>query len=141
MDSYSGLVTKPRLLAGGNPQIPKGDGEAPVAAYLAAMPEWKGVVGRRIDAIVVRVVPGVRKAVRWNSPFYGVEGRGYFLSVHCLTRAVRVTFFRGASLLPPPSGSGKDPDARWADLTPGFDEEQMAAWVEQAATLPGWDLR
>jgi hypothetical protein len=131
----------PRLLAGGNPQIPKGDGDAPVQAYIAAMPGWKQEVGRRFDALVERAVPGVKKAVRWNSPFYGVEGLGWFCSVHCLTRAVKVTFFAGAALEPEPPGKGKDPDARWVDIPEGgFDalEQQLEAWVRQAAARPGW---
>lgn len=127
------------LLSGGNPQIAKADGDAPVQAYLAAMPGWKSDLGRRLDDLIVRAVPGVRKAVRWNSPFYGVEGRGWFLSFHVFTRYVKVTFFLGRSLRPLPPGSGKDPDARWVDLhEDGLDEEQMAEWVRQAAALPGW---
>ena len=132
---------KPVLLSGGNPQIAKADGDAPVQAYIAAMPGWKSDVGRRLDALIARTVPGVRKCVRWNSPFYGVEGRGWFLNVHVFTRYVKVTFFRGASLRPAPPGSGKDRDARWVDIHEGgLDEAQMAAWVRQAAALPGWDL-
>ena len=132
---------KPVLLAGGNPQIAKADGDAPVQAYIAAMPGWKSDVGRRLDALIVRTVPGVRKCVRWNSPFYGVEGRGWFLNVHVFTRYVKVTFFQGASLRPVPSGSGKDKDARWVDIHEGgLDEAKLAAWVRQAAVLPGWDL-
>lgn len=130
-----------RLLAGGNPQIPKGDGDAPVQAYIAAMPGWKSDVGRRLDDLIVRTVPGVRKAVRWNSPFYGVEGAGWFLSYHVFTRYVKVTFFRGASLEPLPPGAGKDRNARWVYVHEGeLDEERLAAWVSQAAELPGWDL-
>lgn len=130
-----------RLLAGGNPQIPKGDGDDPVQAYIAAMPGWKSDVGRRLDDLIVRTVPGVRKAVRWNSPFYGLEGAGWFLSYHVFTRYVKVTFFRGASLEPLPPGSGKDRNARWLDVHEGeLDEERMAVWVSQAAELPGWDL-
>ena len=129
------------LLSGGNPQVPKGDGDAPVQAYIAAMPGWKSDVGRRLDALIERNVPDVRKAVRWNSPFYGVEGMGFFLNYHVFTRYVRVTFFQGVSLEPIPPGSGKDPDARWIDVYEGqLDEEQMAAWVRQAAARPGWDL-
>ena len=127
------------LLSGGNPQIAKADGDAPVQAYLAAMPGWKSDLGRRLDDLIVDAVPGVRKAVRWNSPFYGVEGRGWFLSFHVFTRYVKVTFFLGRSLRPLPPGSGKDPDARWVDLhEDGLDEERMAEWVRQAAALPGW---
>ncbi len=132
---------EPVLLSGGNPQIAKANGDAPVQAYIAAMPGWKSDVGRRLDVLIVRTVPDVRKCVRWNSPFYGVEGRGWFLNVHVFTRYVKVTFFRGASLRPVPPGSGKDRDARWVDIHEGaLDEAQMAAWVRQAAALPGWDL-
>ena len=134
-------ASKPVLLSGGNPQIAKADGDAPVQAYIAAMPGWKSGVGRRLDELIVRTVPDVRKCVRWNSPFYGVEGRGWFLNVHVFTRYVKVTFFRGASLRPVPPGSGKDRDARWVDVREGeLDEAQMAVWVRQAAALPGWDL-
>lgn len=132
----------PVLLSGGNPQIAKGDGDGPVQAYIAAMPEWKSDLGRRLDEIIVRTVPEVKKAVRWNSPFYGVEGRGWFLTFHCFTRYVKVTFFSGASLDPPPPGRGKDEKARWLDVhEDAFDEAQFAAWVEQASRLPGWDGR
>jgi hypothetical protein len=130
---------KPKLLAGGNPQIPKSDGDAPVQAYIAAMPGWKRKIGRDLDALIVRAVPDVRKAVKWNSPFYGVDGQGWFLNVHCFTNYVKVTFFRGASLRPAPPGAGKDEDARWIDVHEGeLDEAQMAKWVKQAAALPGW---
>ena len=130
---------KPVLLSGGNPQIPKGDGDAPVQAYIAAMPEWKQDIGRRLDDLIVRTVPGVRKAVRWNSPWYGVEGQGWFASYHVFTGYVKVTFLNGASLRPVPPGSGKDPDSRWVDIHEGeLDEAQMAEWVRQAAALPGW---
>ena len=129
-----------RLLSGGNPQIAKGDGDAPVQAYIAAMPGWKSDVGRRLDELIGRTVPEVRKAVRWNSPWYGVEGQGWFVSCHVFTRYVKVTFLNGASLNPAPPGGGKDPDARWVDIYEGaLDEEQMAEWVRQAAALPGWD--
>ena len=132
----------PVLLSGGNPQIAKGDGDAPVQAYIAAMPGWKSDVGRRLDALIERTVPGVRKAVRWNSPFYGVEGMGFFLNVHVFTRYVRVTFFRGIALEPALPGKMKDPDARHVDIHEGeLDEARMAAWVRQAAAIPGWDLR
>ena len=128
------------LLSGGNPQIAKADGDAPVQAYIAAMPGWKSDVGRRLDELIVRTVPNVRKAVRWNSPWYGIEGQGWFLSTHVFTRYVKVTFLNGASLQPAPPGSGKDPDARWLDIhEDGFDEAQMAEWVRQSAALPGWD--
>ncbi len=130
---------KPALLAGGNPQIAKADGDAPVQAYIAAMPGWKRDLGRRLDALIVRNVLDVRKAVRWNSPFYGVENRGWFLSFHVFTRYVKVTFFRGTSLRPvPPGGTGKD--ARWIDIhEDDLDETQIATWVKQAASIPGWD--
>ncbi len=131
---------KPRLLSGGNPQIPKGDGDAPVQAYIAAMPGWKSALGRRIDELIVENVPRVRKAVRWNSPWYGIQGQGWFLTTHVFTRYVKVTFISGASLQPPPPGSGKDPDARWYNIhEDGFDEAQFVEWVRQAAALPGWD--
>ncbi len=127
------------LLSGGNPQIAKADGDAPVQAYIAAMPEWKSDVGRRLDDLIVRTVPNVRKAVRWNSPWYGVEGQGWFLSYHVFTRYVKVTFLNGASLRPEPPGSGKDPDSRWVDIHEDeLDEEQMAEWVRQSAAIPGW---
>jgi len=127
-----------RLLAGGNPQIAKADGDAPVQAYIAAMPGWKLDVGRRLDALIVRTVPDVRKAVKWNSPMYGIAGQGWFLSFHVFTHYVKVTFFQGTSLRPvPPGGTGKD--ARWIDVHEGDPvEAQLAAWVRQAAALPGW---
>ena len=128
-----------RLLAGGNPQIAKGDGDAPVQAYIAAMPGWKSDVGRRIDDLIARTVPDVRKAVRWNSPWYGIAGEGWFVSCHVFTRYVKVTFLNGASLDPVPPGAGKDPDSRWVDIYEGkLDEAQLAEWVRQAAALPGW---
>ena len=131
---------KVRLLSGGNPQIPKGDGDAPVQAYIEAMPEWKKDLGRNLDDLIVRTVPNVRKAVRWNSPWYGIEGMGWFVSYHVFTKYVKVTFINGAALSPPPPGSGKDPDARWVDIYEGeFDEEQMTEWVRQSASIPGWD--
>lgn len=128
------------LLSGGNPQIAKGYGDAPVQAYIAAMPGWKSDVGRRLDAIITRTVPGVRKAVKWNSPFYGVEDedQGWFLSLHCFTKYVKVTFFRGTSLHPVPSGASKHKDVRYVDIYEGqLDETQFAAWVKQASQLPG----
>jgi hypothetical protein len=128
-----------RLLSGGNPQIAKADGDVPVQAYITGMPGWKRDVGKRLDALIVRNVPSVRKAVKWNSPFYGIEGQGWFLSFHVFTHYVKVTFFRGTSLRPvPPGGTGKD--ARWIDIREGdqLDEAQMATWVKQAAALPGW---
>ena len=131
---------EPKLLSGGNPQIPKGDGDAPVQAYIAAMPGWKRDVGRSLDELIVRTVPDVRKAVRWNSPFYGIEGRGWFLSFHCFTKYVKVTFFDGASLRPPPPGASKHEDVRYLDIheDDGLDEAQFAGWVKQATGLPGW---
>jgi len=127
------------LLSGGNPQIAKADGNAPVKAYIAAMPGWKRDLGKRLDALIMRNVPNLRKAVKWNSPFYGIEGRGWFLSFHVFTRYVKVIFFRGTSLKPVPSG-GTGKDSRWIDIREDeFDEAQMANWVKQAAALPGWD--
>jgi hypothetical protein len=128
------------LLSGGNPQIAKAEGEAPVRAYIAAMPGWKRDLGKRLDALIARNVPNVRKAVKWNSPFYGVEGRGWFLSFHVFTRYVKVTFFRGASLRPIPPGPSKHKDVRYVDIHEGdgFDEKQMANWAKQAAALPGY---
>ena len=129
-----------KLLSGGNPQIAKADGAGPVRAYIAAMPGWKRDVGKRLDALIVRSVPGVRKAVRWNSPFYGIEGRGWFLSFHVFTRYVKVTFFRGTSLRPVPPGASKHPDVRYFDIHEGdeLEEAPMVTWVKQAAALPGW---
>ena len=127
------------LLSGGNPQIAKGEGDAPVKAYIAAMPGWKRDVGKRLDALIARTVPKVQKAVKWNSPFYGVEGKGWFLSFHVFTHYVKVTFFRGASLRPVPPGESKHEDVRYLDIREdGFDEAQMAKWVKKAAALPGW---
>lgn len=136
------MADQPKLLSGGNPQIPKGDGDEPVQAYLAAMPDWKHDVGRRIDELVVVTVPGVRKAVRWNSPFYGVDGRGWFLSFHCFTRYVKVTFLNGAQLEPPPPVESRDPNVRYAHVGEGeaLDEDRWASWIRQAADLPGADL-
>ena len=127
------------LLAGGNPQIAKADGDAPVQAYIAAMPGWKRDVGRRLDAIIVRTVPGVGKAVRWNSPFYGVADRGWFLSFHCFTKYVKVAFFRGTSLRPLPPGESRQKEVRYLDIHEDvpLDEAQFAAWVKQASGLPG----
>ena len=130
-----------RLLSGGNPQIPKGDGDEPVQAYIAAMPEWKRAVGEQLDDIITRTVPGVRKAVRWNSPFYGAAAAGWFVSYHCFTKYVKVTFFDGRSLDPVPPVESKDPTARYLHIHEDdeLDESQFANWVEQAAALPGWD--
>ncbi|HEY3392764.1 MAG TPA: DUF1801 domain-containing protein [Lacipirellulaceae bacterium] len=133
---------KPKLLSGGNPQIAKADGDAPVQAYIAAMPGWKQGVGRRLDALIVRTVPGVRKAVKWNSPFYGSPRRqdeGWFLSFHCFTKYVKVGFFRGTSLRPLPPGESKQKEVRYVDIHEDdqLDETQFAAWVKQASGLPG----
>ena len=130
--------SKPVLLAGGNPQIPKADGDAPVQAYIAAMPEWKRDIGRRLDALIEREAPGVQKAVRWNSPMYGMAGQGWFVSFHVFARYVKVTFFMGTSLQPvPPGGTGKD--ARWIDIhEDDLDEARLANWIRQAASIPGW---
>jgi len=127
------------LLAGGNPQIAKAEGDPPVQAYIAALPGWKRGVGKRLDALIVRTVPGVRKAVKWNSPLYGVEGWGWFLGLHAFTNYLRVTFFRGTSLRPPPPVPSKVKGTRYLDVREGgLDEAQLEAWVEQAAALPGW---
>lgn len=128
------------LLSGGNPQIAKGDGDAPVRAYIAAMPGWKSDVGKRLDTLITRSLPNVQKAVKWNSPFYGVEGNGYFLSFHVYTRYVKVAFLQGASLKPVPPGPSKDKNARYLDIHEGdaIDEKQFADWVKQAAKLPGF---
>ena len=128
-----------KLLSGGNPQIAKADGDAPVQQYIRAMPGWKRDVGERLDALIGKAVPNVRKAVKWNSPFYGMEGQGWFLSFHVFTRYVKVTFCRGASLEPPPPGPSKDKNTRYLDVYEGeLDEVQFAKWVKQAAALPGW---
>jgi hypothetical protein len=129
---------KPKRLSGGNPQIAKGYGNAPVQAYIAAMPGWKRDVGKRLDAIITRAVPGVKKAVKWNSPFYGVEEGVWFLSIHVYARYVKVTFFRGASLDPAPAGTSTYPQIRHHDIYEGaLDEAQFARWVKQASKLPG----
>jgi hypothetical protein len=132
-------AAKPILLAGGNPQIAKADGDAPVQAYIAALPGWKRDVGRRLDALIVRTVPGVRKAVKWNSPLYGVEGQGWFLGIHCFTKYVKVAFFRGTSLRPVPPGESRSKDTRYLDIHEDdqLDEAQLVAWVKQASQLPG----
>jgi hypothetical protein len=134
------IAASPTLLSGGNPQIAKADGDAPVQAYIAAMPGWKRDLGERLDALIVRTVPGVRKAVKWNSPLYGVDGQGWFLAVRCLTKYVKVAFFRGASLRPVPPGASTSKDTRYIDIheDDGLDEAQMANWVKQAAALPGF---
>jgi hypothetical protein len=130
---------KPRLLSGGNPQVAKAEGDAPVQDYITAIPGWKREVARKLDALIVRTVPKVRKAVKWNSPFYGMEDRGWFLSFHCFTRYVKVTFFRGVELRPLPPGVSKHKDVRYLDLHEGDElDDQLAKWVRQAAKLPGW---
>jgi hypothetical protein len=131
----------PVLLVGGNPRIAKGDGDAPVQAYIAAMPGWKRHIGKRLDALIVRHVPNVRKAMKWNSPLYGIEGNGWFLGVHVFTRYVKVAFFRGTSLRPVPPGASKSRDTRYIDLHEDdeLDEPQMTTWLKQAAALPGWE--
>lgn len=128
------------LLSGGNPQIAKADGDAPVKAYLAAMPGWKRDIGRRVDEIVTRTVPGVRKAVKWNSPFYGVARQGWFLSFHCFSKYVKVTFFNGTSLLPLPPSPSKHKTVRYLDIREDdeIDEKQLVKWIKQAASIPGW---
>ena len=133
-------MTEPTLLSGGNPQIAKADGDAPVQAYIAAMPGWKSDLGRRLDTLIERTVPGVTKAVKWNSPFYGVEGQGWFLSYHCFTRYVKVTFFKGGSLKPLPPGKSKQGEVRVLDIREddALDEAQLADWIRQAAAIPGW---
>ncbi len=133
-------AAKPVLLSGGNPQIAKADGDAPVQAYIAAMPGWKRDVGRRLDALIVRAVPGVRKAVKWNTPFYGIEGQGWFLGFHCVTKYVKVAFFRGTSLHPVPPGESKQKEVRYLHIHEDdqLDEAQFAVWVKQASRLPGW---
>ena len=128
-----------KLLTGGNPKIAKADGDAPVQAYIAAMPAWKRDIGKRLDALIVRSVPNVRKAVKWNSPFYGIDGQGWMLSFHCFTRYVKVAFFRGTSLRPLPPAASKHKDVRYLDIHEDgeLDEAQLAAWVKQASQLPG----
>jgi hypothetical protein len=137
--SQARKVAKPTLLSGGNPQIAKAYGDAPVQAYIAAMPGWKSDVGRRLDALIVRTVPGVHKAVKWNSPFYGFEGQGWFLGIHCFTKYIKVAFFRGASLRPLPPGESKQKEVRYLDIHQDdpLDEAQVADWVQQASQLPG----
>lgn len=137
-----GAAQPVKLLSGGNPQIAKADGDAPVQAYIAAMPGWKRDVGRRLDALIVRTVPGVRKAVRWNTPFYGIEGQGWFLGYHCITKYVKVAFFRGASLHPLPPGESRQKDVRYLDIYEDdqLDEQLVASWIRQASELPGENL-
>ena len=131
--------SKPTLLAGGNPQIAKGEGDAPVQAYIKAMPAWKRDVGKQLDALITRTVPRVRKAVKWNSPFYGIEGQGWFLSLHVYTKYIKVAFFKGTSLMPVPPGASTHKEVRYVDVREdGFDAAQMKAWIKQAAAIPGW---
>ena len=131
-------TAKPRLLAGDNPQIAKAEGDAPVQAYLDALPGWKRGVGRRLDELIVRTVPNVRKAVKWNSPMYGIEGRGWFLGMHAFKNYMKVNFFKGTSLKPVPPG-GTSEEARWINISEDdFDEVQLAKWIKQAAAKPGW---
>ncbi len=136
----SDATRKPKLLAGGNPQIAKGDGDAPVQAYIAAMPGWKRAAGERLDKLIERTIPGVRKAVKWNSPFYGAPDRGWFLSFHVYTRYIKVLFFEGARLDPLPPVGSKDPNGRYFHINEdeAIDEAQVADWIRQAAALPGW---
>lgn len=131
---------KVRLLAGGNPQITKGDGDAPVQAYLLAMPDWKQAMGQQLDALIVRAVPHVHKAVKWNSPFYGIAERGWFLNFHCFTKYIKVAFFRGMALQPMPPGASRSAEVRYLDIYEGepLDEQQFSQWVVQASQLPGW---
>ena len=139
MARSTGAKAEPKLLSGGNPQIAKGYGDEPVQAYIAAMPGWKREMGQRLDALIERAVPGVEKAVKWNSPLYGVEGEGWFLGLHCFTRYIKVAFFRGTSLEPVPSGASKSQDTRYLNIREDdpFDEAQFSAWVKQASQLPG----
>ena len=139
-DTVEQAETKPVLLSGGNPQIAKADGDAPVQAYIAAMPDWKSDVGRQLDDLIMRTVPEVRKAVRWNSPFYGVEGQGWFLSYHVFTRYVKVTFLNGSSLDPLPPIESKDQDTRYYHIHENdqIDDSLITDWIRQAAAIPGW---
>ena len=138
--STKAKAAQPVLLAGGNPQIAKADGDTPVRAYIASMPDWKRDVGRRLDALIVRTVPGVRKAVKWNSPFYGIEGQGWFLNFHCFAKYVKVAFFRGTSLRPVPPGESKHKEVRYLDIHEHaqLDEKLVRSWIRQASALAGW---
>jgi hypothetical protein len=142
MPKKSAPSEKPKLLSGGNPQIAKGYGDEPVQAYIAAMPKWKQEVGRRLDELIVRTVPGVAKAVKWNTPFYGLEGEGWFVAFHCFAKYVKVTFFRGTSLTPIPPGASKQKEVRYLDIKEDepLDEAQFVDWVTQASQLPGEKL-
>lgn len=136
--SPAGTAAKPVLLSGGNPQIAKAYGDDAVQAYIAAMPDWKSDVGRRLDALITRTVPGVHKAVKWNSPLYGIEGQGWFLGIHCFAKYIKVAFFRGMSLRPIPPGQSKQKEVRYLDIHEDeLDEAQFADWVKQASQLPG----
>ena len=133
-------VSKPKLLSGGNPQVAKADGDAPVQAYIDAMPDWRQEIGRRLDKVITKTIPSVRKAIRWNSPFYGIEGKGWFVCFHTYTNYVKVTFFKGTLLRPIPPGESKDKQVRYLDIRKDdkTTDEQLASWIQQAAALPGW---
>lgn len=133
---------RPKLLSGGNPQIPKGEGNGPVQDYIAAMPGWKRGVGERLDDLIVRTVPDVHKAVKWNQPFYGQRGDGWFLSFRCYTDYVQLQFFRGTSLDPMPPKGSKHPEVRYFDIREDaeLDDDQLRSWIEQAARLPGENM-
>lgn len=141
-DDAAPKSVEPKLLSGGNPQIAKGYGDAPVQAYISAMPGWKSDVGSRLDALVERVVPGVAKAVKWNTPLYGMEGQGWFLGIHCFSRYVKLTFFRGTSLDPVPPEGSRTPETRYFHIheDKGWDEALLETWVRQASRLPGEKL-
>jgi hypothetical protein len=135
------VAKKPRLLSGGNPQIPKGEGEGPMQAYIKAMPGWKHDVGRRLDKLIVKTVPGVHKAIKYNSAFYGIKGQGWFVNFHCFTQYIKVAFFRGTSLRPMPPGESKHKEVRYCDVYEGeLDEAQLVDWIRQASRLPGEKL-
>lgn len=140
--SAKASAKKPRLLSGGNPQIAKGYGDEIVHAYIAAMPGWKRAAGKRVDALVTRAVPGVRKAVKYNSPLYGVEVGVWFASMHVFTHYVKLAFFRGASLTPLPPGESKQRHVRYLDIREDhdWDEAQIVDWMKQASKLPGEKL-
>lgn len=131
---------KPKLLSGGNPQIAKSEGQAPIDAYISAMPGWKSEVGRRLDALISRTVPNVHKAVKWNSPLYGIKGEGWFLGIHCFAKYIKVAFFKGAKLSPVPPGKSKQKEVRYLDFHEDdkLDEAQFTSWAKQASQLPGW---
>lgn len=141
MNARKKAAAEPVLLSGGNPQIPKGDGDEPVQAFIDAMPDWKHDVGRRLDDLIVDVVPNVNKAVRWNSPFYGTDENAWFVSYHCFAKYVKVTFLNGARLDPLPPEPSKDPDTRYLNIYEDqeLDEDQLRNWLRQSAAQPGWD--